>query len=223
MEKILKGLQFNMSFAPISDIRERVFKREDEFRRYFRNGFSVAALPPNAPAEIPLFFAVDEAKKLTCTISGRNIHLAQRQEGKFSLDIDSFVDLSIQICKVFREIVSLQKIEFSGITGTVWLNVGDGTAFLKNNFLGVKSMEVFDAAVRMTQVVNDIYYVNFSCNNLRASRENNEIVSFELDVNDRYRYNFGSSSEEQDFEKTIKDLKLLLLKEYEKLDDWTKE
>ena len=49
--------------------------------------------------------------------------------------------------------------------------------------------EIFDLETKITFKISDKYYVNITLGNLRKN-ENESLLVIELDINDRYRYNF---------------------------------
>lgn len=202
-------MQYNVVYEPIADIRDYSVEFEKSLEIDFPEKFNILPNLQNAPYSMPRMMASNQ-NGLSINISLESIALTKTMlEENDEVNINVFVDKAILIDKVLKKIGA--KECFSGLILRGFLDIGNNPVqyiqdkFFKANF----SDNIFDIQTKATFEINEKYYLNITLGNMRK----NEKVSFlaiELDINDRYRYNFKREKYPYSEENSIINIKKIL-------------
>ncbi|MBQ3112920.1 MAG: hypothetical protein IJC05_00950 [Phascolarctobacterium sp.] len=189
------GIQFNMYYEPVTNIRDRAIELESKFKDMFPSGFTVFPdMGPMAPLDAPRIMgtSVDGSCGLALAITRANItrfRVADAYDAQRSLEL--FKENIWRLYDAITGITSNNKVLFCGITMYFEVLIENGaTDLLKEKFIRLSTeKEVYDLETKFTFVENDTYYINLSISNLRDQSLNDVGFVLQLDVNDRYRFN----------------------------------
>lgn len=185
------GLQYTMFFEPINDIREHSSIFEKKLKEHFSSGFNILPNVENVPLEIPRMIGSNNEQKLVLSISSNSAIVQKRAEID---DIDGEINKVRNIIEILDGVIKSigGKHLFSGlvIQGNLIIEQ-DAVEYLKEKFLNIETNDkLFDLLAKITFVEDEKYYVNISLNNIRNIELTENKLGIELDINDRYRYNF---------------------------------
>lgn len=202
-------IQYNILFKPMINIRDNASKFEQYLENDFPDKFNILPNLQNAPNSMPRMMA-NNSDGLSITISAENISLTQNIISENdTIDIESFVQKNLLIDSILKELEA--KILFSGIILRGLVRVKENPVeYIKNKFLKVApSSEIFDVQTKITFKLKEKYYVNLTLGNMRKNEEES-YLAIELDINDRYRYNFRNKQSPYSEEEAIKNIKEIL-------------
>lgn len=193
------GMQFNVFFDPVMDIRDVAIRLEGEFKNIISAGLTF--LPEGGgivPLDEPRVLGTDVDGKYHISLSPAVAHIEQIKvdtETDFLELIEDFkskcFDFYSTVSKITNEIV------FCGITMRVEFSPEDDVLeYMKRNFVKINSSnQLYDLGVKYTFVEQDKYYVNLTISNLRDRTLKLTGIGLEIDINDRYRANVHNSGQ----------------------------
>lgn len=193
------GMQFNVFFNPVANIRERAIELEGEFKNIIPAGFTILPeIGSMVPLEVPRILGSDSEGCYRLSLSPV---VANIEQIKIDKDINlkesvlGFQSRCFDLYSTVNKITS--EILFCGITiGLEFSPDADAVELLENNFVKLEtSQHLYDLGVKYTFVEDDKYYVNLSISNMRDQKLNPTTISLQLDINDRFRFNAYNSSD----------------------------
>ena len=189
MNKIIwTDIQYNAIFEPVLNIREKAVDFETCMDEDFPNKFNILPNIPNAPYSVPRMMA-NNIDGLSLNISADSITLTKSISNNHTIKIEEFVKKAKILNDTLRKIQD--KELFIGFILRGNLNLDKNPVeYIKKKILNINSkQEIFDLQTKFTFRVHDKYYVNITLGNMRKD-ENDSLLAIEIDMNDRYRYNF---------------------------------
>lgn len=211
---IVQSCTFTVHFPKNSQVRERLFDLEKHFEG-FQKPFTLVAVPPDAPLEIPRIIAVTEHHHSQLIITGNSAQIITNFDGNYNKDVSKCIDYvrgkcnsvisSLKIMSAAPE--EAPKFYFSGLSLSCLFGAEDGISdpisFISEKFLKCKSdLPVDESHIRLALVVDEKYYVNVMTQNFiqyaagpdergsfanSGKRQNSLQVT--IDINDRYAFN----------------------------------
>lgn len=232
---IIQNATYNIIYPQSKNIRKDIFSLEENLKGLFLEPFSLIPVPEDAPPEIPRIQATSESGHSTLNISGNSAQISANYDSNYNKNIDLCLGyLSKRALKTFEGIKGSTNNEylFSGLTVNIIfdeLNDKDPINLIKSNFFNIKSeIKPFDINNKVTYILDDKYYLNITCSNIRSyeglmlselntlanAKEVGHFIGVTLDINDRYAFNYknGYRSNINELEKII-NIAIRVLKE----------
>lgn len=182
-------MQYNVMFEPVSNIRDKASDFEKCLESDFPNKFNILPNMPNVPYSAPRMLA-NNMHGLSLNISAESITLTHN-----IVNENDEIKVSDFMNKVYSLEATLKQIQdkelFSGIILRGYMDLHENPVeYIQKHFMKkLLEREIFDLETKITFKISDKYYVNITLGNLRKN-ENESLLVIELDINDRYRYNF---------------------------------
>ena len=210
-DMIIQNATYNIIYPQTKNIRKEIFSLEKNLEGLFIEPFSLIPVPEDAPPEIPRIQATSKSGHSVLSISGNNAQISVSYDENYYRNIELCLEyLRVRAFKTFEAIKSSTNNEylFSGLTINVIfdeLKEIDPIELISNTFYNVKNgVKPFDINNRATYILNDRYYVNITCENVRSyegmmmselnTLANAKLVEHSigvtLDINDRYAFNY---------------------------------
>ena len=205
---MIRTTSFNIFFPPILNVRELIFKLENDLSEYFVKPFNLFPLPNEAPPEFPRISASSHHGYTTLNISINSAQIVTNYDANFSNDWSKCeAYIKDRIYKVY-DLLSphfSNRLLFCGLTTDLLLDTRETTAVqqIKESFFKLEHEEPFDLSCRVTFVKDSKYYLNYLIQNQRLSSpsavsgipmkqiENEHQIEVNLDINDRYALNYN--------------------------------
>lgn len=193
------GMQFNVFFNPVTNIRERAIELEGEFKNIIPAGFTILPeIGSMVPLEVPRILGSDSEGRYRLSLSPVVANIEQIKIDKDISLKEAVLGFQSRCFDLYSIVTKLTpEILFCGITiGLEFSPDSDAVELLKNNFVKLNTTkDLYDFGVKYTFVEDGKYYVNLSISNLRDQVLNSTAISLQLDINDRYRFNTYNSSD----------------------------
>lgn len=202
-------MQYNVVFEPLVNIRDTSADFEKCLEDDFPEKFNILPDLQNAPYSMPRMMARNK-NGLSVNISAESISLTKTMINENDeVEIDSFIEKALLIDNTLKKINA--KELFSGLILRGFLEMGENPVqYIKNNFLKIKSTDnIFDIQTKITLKIKEKYYINVTLGNMRKN-EKELFLAIELDINDRYRYNFKKNEYPYSDKDAIDNIKYLL-------------
>lgn len=203
--KILSST-FSVFFPLIQNMREHFFEIEKNLGEHFTN-FGLLPLPEEAPVEFPRISAISKNGHTNLNFTLQSAQMTVNFDEKFWHDIDACIGYVRErrdlLLKSLSPIVG-DRFLFSGLSTLAEFDeIVSPEIFINDSFLKIRtSQPLQDAAIRLTNVVENCYYVNVEIFNRRefsgtrrdsfivpsVETYNKLVISF--DVNDKYAFNY---------------------------------
>lgn len=194
MEKfVCKNIQFNLIYEPIENIRENSGLFETKFEQEFPSKLNI--LPDfgdGAPLDIPKITGNTEEYGLNVSKVNSSISRKVKSDVCPKVALEEFKIVIDKLYEIVNE-VSQNKILFCGITLDLDYSLADGinaTEFITNKYLNKSNIKnLYDVATKFTYVKDDKYYVNYFFSNFRKNKDVSDVISIQIDINDKFRFN----------------------------------
>lgn len=210
------GLQFSMFFDPNPDIRMRSNELEKVLKPIFSDGLITLPNPgPTAPNEIPRILGNSNDGVYQLLISNVNASFSKVKFVSEESIENIFADFRYKLDSIYEAIIDVLPVDrfiYCGIT--VFLNVPDvkdANEFMLERFINKEPLDkiskdstIYDIGTKYTFTQNKKYYINLSFNSVKNIDDKTDLT-IQLDINDRYRYNFNKDKDNYS-EKNIKDV-----------------
>lgn len=223
MDSIAKKISYSFNYkSPETDIREIL----DELSSSVLPEITLYAAQIKGPIEkedlelpkgLPLILGKSEKGNITISISGEQLNVEKILDVNDSEDfigvLKKLRGVADSLMSVLNEKISGLSINFCGIVSEGLIETdGNATSVLKNRFIKDSSNEngPFDLRLRFTYDLQKKYFVNLLLSNSRTNENLNKQIYFNVDINNRYLYNYVKTSS---FDKTYEDELVTLMGE----------
>lgn len=203
--------KFNVLFQPVNEIRRKGLNLETNLKSIFQTPLTFLPIPEDAPFDIPRINGTSIHGHTSLSVSKTNIEMTTKFDGSFlsnwNLCCDYLRD-KISVFDTIRKDLEIKEFLFCGLTTNFFVNTKEEFGvcpldLITDRFVNLKSKrKPVNYNYQITFSENDIYYINFTFQNLAPLRKvgnsailkpsfegSNEILSIILDVNDRYAFN----------------------------------
>lgn len=196
----IEAIQFNMFYDFVPNMRENAAEIEKEMKLFFPLGCNVVQdLGPNAPVEMPCIFGGNQDLKYNMAISKINGTFSWQKNDKDEQPVDIFKEFETGVTKFYNTVLDKvpgKKTTFCGITVQVeYPCKSSAVKRIEEVFLKVSlDQKIHDAAVKLTFLQDNEYYINVSISNKRDIKDLNKDIAIvvQIDINDRHRYNLAN-------------------------------
>ncbi len=178
------GLDFNKH-------KQIIFKYVNEY--YGTGVITEVGTPVSAPLEIPRLICVSKNGHSQLIVTGKMVQLATSFDENYNASLDKCYNyVSERLQNVYNCLgeIGLNAVYAGLITNVEYKGVSSPKKHLLDKIFKVTFKEdVHDVSSKFTFVRDERYYINVTLSNLRTT-SNNEVLVINLDINDRYRYNY---------------------------------
>ena len=193
----LDSMIASLCFAQIPNMRKNSFSIEEKMGKYYPSGsFTILAVNDNTPPEIPRMIGVSEKHHSQLQISANLVNLLVNFDDKYTCDFASCYQYVLERIECAEQCIRelTDELFYVGIAAQYVSEKEDPKKVLKENLFKIDTdEEVFDLLGKITIKKDDMYYVNLTLNNFRTN-EQSELLGVNIDINDRYQYNFKKGS-----------------------------
>lgn len=208
----LASMIASLYYSPILNMRENVPAIEKEMEKYYPLGsFNILAVPDNAPPEVPRMIGVSPFHHSQLQISGNLVNLSVNFDDKYTADFKACYQYLYERIECVNQCIRklTDNMLYVGIAAQYVSDEADPKKVLKEILFKINTKEeVFDLLGKITLKKDDMYYVNLALNNFRINKEK-ELLGVNVDINDRYQYNFKNEKlSDPDAISKIKDMQL---------------
>lgn len=199
---------FNVVFPEIKNIREKFFELESTLTD-FAKPFNLISLPDEAPKEMPRILANTLHGHSSLSISCLSAQIMTKFDGDYTNNFELCSSYIFERANKLLEVIgryTSNKYYFFGISTQINLEKANPVQLMCSQYVKANTFgdsQPYDAALKMTFVEEEIYYINMEIGNERryngiAANNNvslyglnevgNELI-LTLDINNRYALN----------------------------------
>ena len=205
---IIQNSSYNIFFPVIANFRQQVFNYnlEEELGKSFLTP-TLIPIPDDAPPEIPRVLCQSNQGHSNLVISKNALKLTTNYKGDYSknwAECSGYTKRKIEVVFNSLKPITEGNLLFSGLTvNIIFDEIKDPIKHIQDKFLNYKESDnkPFDLNYKTTFVKDNKYYINLNFSNSRVvevkkstmkvvKEEEVHYLSFALDVNDRYAYNY---------------------------------
>lgn len=188
--------QMNIIYDPVENVRQYSEMIANKLKPYFSSGMQNLPVQEFVPVDVPVVMGVNQEENSIIDISATRIHIVRNARQECAIDVESFVDFCYDVYSITDIVDRKNQILYCGITLLGVIPYENANTYLANKFQKIRSeKKLYDIYTKLTFVEEDRYYVNITLSNIREGKDKSNGIRVEIDINDRYRFNFNKQVE----------------------------